>query len=58
MGFFDVFGPILGVIGVIALTKTDESVECEDSVFVTIDSGEIVITISTFKTKTYLLKEL
>ena len=42
MGFFDVFGPILGVIGIIALTKTDESVECEDSVRVIVDSGEIV----------------
>ena len=42
MGFFDVLGGVIGVIGIIALTKTDESVECEDSVRVIVDSGEIV----------------
>ena len=36
MGLFDLLEDVLGFIGARYLTKTDESVECEDSVFITI----------------------
>ena len=42
MSFFDIMQDVYGWMAAFCLGKTDEIAECEDSVFVTIDSGEIV----------------
>ena len=42
MGFFDIMGDVLSYIAINILKQTDVSAECEDSVRVIVDSGEIV----------------